>query len=607
MPPRTRATAKEEKKAGAKSTAAAFRDEAAVKSLKPPTTAEIAASPDQAPEAADVEVEDEIAGKSIVFRTIYTIQDFLNDELDFAKFVQLVILAFIIHVFYINNRAYVLKNISKIGFNAAGVGMAFVFSYRSRQRLHQKNPTKFVLPPMPEFNLVYSTFIPTALAAVYQSELLHLNLCLNYFVVDYVHILIRLGSAIAYYQIYREEDDQTPTMTAVAAFAFHAAVHYALNYFNKGSTGAPETIPKEVLEQDDTPDLAQAKASSKTLGAGTRASLSEAEIQLFAVLLTNVVYYAGLNDQYNLPLIIFQKLVLSFVAAIALLYPLFAWYSSTRGVPAAIAATGVFGGLFVWLTNYQLTLVLGTSNAVHWLWNYIFESQERRAMMTTWMAALAVVIPVVFVAAPSFSLNLRRKVWHLLILGMVAYPAYVHQPQFTVIALLGSAVVFVVAEIVRFNRFTVIGQWLSQSLLRFQDFKDLKGPLNVSYIYLIAGVTLPMVFDYCVDRQVTIEAYLGLIALGLGDLAASIVGKRFGSVKWKGGPKSVQGTVAFVAITFAGLFLVDQFCLEAIVPDWEPVFVGCLIGGILEGVCTLNDNLVIPCMMMIALRALEKR
>ena len=116
-----------------------------------------------------------------------------------------------------------------------------------------------------------------------------------------------------------------------------------------------------------------------------------------------------------------------------------------------------------------------------------------------------------------------------------------------------------------------------------------------------------MVFDYCIDKRVSIKSFLGVISLGLGDSSASIIGKRFGSVKWKGGPKSIQGTVAFVLITFGGLFLVNQYLLNGQVADWEPVFVCCLIGGILEGVSTLNDNLVIPCVMMIALDALHTK
>ena len=610
MPPRKKPSPKTAQSPTAASTAAIFREgnppETSTTAVELSTLmANLTANP--AALTGEKDLEDDIAGQSVVFRVIYGAQDFLNDELDFAKFVQLVMLAFICHAFYLYNTEYVKENMYKIGFNAIGVGMAFIFSYRSRLRLHKKNPARFPLPQLPGFNLIYAVFIPTAIAALYKSDALHLNLCFNYFVVDYVHPVIRLGSAIAYFVIYRDEEDNTPTQAIAIIFVFHACIQYLLNYFNKGSDRTSVDIPEEVLQQDDTKAMAQAKESSSPIGAGTNTSLCQAEIQLFSVLLSNVVHYTALNNQYNLPVIIFQKLVISLVSTSALVYPLFLLYSSTRNFVVGILSAVVSGALFVFLTNYQLSSILPNNNAISWLWLYIIDSAERKSILSTWLAVLAVVIPLVFFLAPHIGLNLRRKVWHWVILGLVTYPAYVDQPQFTLIALLGSAVVFVILEIIRFTRFTFVGQWLSKSLLVFQDFKDLKGPLNVSYIYLIAGVSLPMVFDYCIDKRVSIKSFLGVISLGLGDSSASIIGKRFGSVKWKGGPKSIQGTVAFVLITFGGLFLVDQYLLNGQVADWEPVFVCCLIGGILEGVSTLNDNLVIPCVMMISLDALHTK
>ena len=538
MPPRKKPSPKTAQSPTAASTAAIFREgnppETSTTAVELSTLmANLTANP--AALTGEKDLEDDIAGQSVVFRVIYGAQDFLNDELDFAKFVQLVMLAFICHAFYLYNTEYVKENMYKIGFNAIGVGMAFIFSYRSRLRLHKKNPARFPLPQLPGFNLIYAVFIPTAIAALYKSDALHLNLCFNYFVVDYVHPVIRLGSAIAYFVIYRDEEDNTPTQAIAIIFVFHACIQYLLNYFNKGSDRTSVDIPEEVLQQDDTKAMAQAKESSSPIGAGTNTSLCQAEIQLFSVLLSNVVHYTALNNQYNLPVIIFQKLVISLVSTSALVYPLFLLYSSTRNFVVGILSAVVSGALFVFLTNYQLSSILPNNNAISWLWLYIID------------------------------------------------------------------------EIIRFTRFTFVGQWLSKSLLVFQDFKDLKGPLNVSYIYLIAGVSLPMVFDYCIDKRVSIKSFLGVISLGLGDSSASIIGKRFGSVKWKGGPKSIQGTVAFVLITFGGLFLVDQYLLNGQVADWEPVFVCCLIGGILEGVSTLNDNLVIPCVMMIALDALHTK
>lgn len=74
-----------------------------------------------------------------------------------------------------------------------------------------------------------------------------------------------------------------------------------------------------------------------------------------------------------------------------------------------------------------------------------------------------------------------------------------------------------------------------KTLSVFQDTKDLQGPLNLSYIYLLAGVTIPIVYDYLVNKDtVTIIRYSGLITLGVGDTFASVIGKKFGTFKWNG-------------------------------------------------------------------------
>ena len=100
------------------------------------------------------------------------------------------------------------------------------------------------------------------------------------------------------------------------------------------------------------------------------------------------------------------------------------------------------------------------------------------------------------------------------------------QIEFTLISLLGTLIVFMIVEGIRYNRLSYIGEFLHKTLSVFQDTKDLQGPLNLSYIYLLAGVTIPIVYDYLVNKDtVTIIRYSGLITLGVGDTFASVIGK----------------------------------------------------------------------------------
>lgn len=48
----------------------------------------------------------------------------------------------------------------------------------------------------------------------------------------------------------------------------------------------------------------------------------------------------------------------------------------------------------------------------------------------------------------------------------------------------------------------------------------------------------------------------GILALGFGDTAASIVGKRYGRWHWPGSKKTVEGTMAFVVTMYASAVLI---------------------------------------------------
>lgn len=48
----------------------------------------------------------------------------------------------------------------------------------------------------------------------------------------------------------------------------------------------------------------------------------------------------------------------------------------------------------------------------------------------------------------------------------------------------------------------------------------------------------------------------GILSLGFGDAAASLVGKRFGRYHWPGTKKTVEGTLAFIIAVFISSTLI---------------------------------------------------
>ena len=148
----------------------------------------------------------------------------------------------------------------------------------------------------------------------------------------------------------------------------------------------------------------------------------------------------------------------------------------------------IFGGIFYGFTIFQLTPILN-DNAVNWLYNYVMKDETRVHIISIWMAMSVTIIPIVFYFANYLRLNTRRDLAWLNGVCIMFHPEILFgQIEFTLISLLGTLIVFMIVEGIRYNRLSYIGEFLHKTLSVFQDTKDLQGPLNLSYIYLLAGL-----------------------------------------------------------------------------------------------------------------------
>ena len=89
----------------------------------------------------------------------------------------------------------------------------------------------------------------------------------------------------------------------------------------------------------------------------------------------------------------------------------------------------------------------------------------------------------------------------------------------------------------------------------------------------------------------------GVLSIGIGDSAASIIGSRIGHTKWPySQSKSVEGTIA--SIIFQILFLQLLFLIKVLEyqSGWG-VFVPVILTALLEAHTTQVDNIVLPLTM----------
>lgn len=234
-------------------------------------------------------------------------------------------------------------------------------------------------------------------------------------------------------------------------------------------------------------------------------------------------------------------------------------------------------------------LTIDRKKPLTWLYEYIFSSDTRIKIIFIWLLCLLVLIPNVMIFKSNFSLNTSRKIWHFLILFLLIPPLQL-DPEFVKVSLSGTVVLFLVVEYLRYLKLEPVGKFLDEKLRSFSDFRDDRGPIIISYIYLIIGVSAPILIN---------GSLVGVISLGVGDSLASIVGGKWGRIKWPGTNKTVEGTLVFILATSA----VSLFCQHRY-NSFSPISNGnvvltCIVSGILEGNSVLNDNILIPPFMLI--------
>ena len=181
--------------------------------------------------------------------------------------------------------------------------------------------------------------------------------------------------------------------------------------------------------------------------------------------------------------------------------------------------------------------------------------------MTTWIAELG------------------RKAIHVSFLG-VALAYYYGAPKEVVRdILLAATVVSIGVELLRLHepRFRSYFKQFFGGLIRRHEKRALLG----STYMLIAALISVEVFSVPICT-----AALGTLILG--DAAAALVGRRVGRIHLFGGKKTLEGTLAFVAVAFL-------FSWGLVQLPWHVALVGAAVGAVFEWLpIPLDDNFRIP-------------
>jgi dolichol kinase len=241
-----------------------------------------------------------------------------------------------------------------------------------------------------------------------------------------------------------------------------------------------------------------------------------------------------------------------------------------------------------------------------------------------WAVVLMTGITLVTAILTRIQVDTRRKVFHGMVVIMFLIPGTL-DPPFTYLCLSLALAAFLLLDAVRAGQLPPFSGKIAVFLEPFVDGRDLKGPVVVSHVFLLLGcavgwwLTLAAssnteegdVWDWS-ERRVELAFVSGVVCVGLGDAAASLIGRRYGKTKWgwRGG-KSLEGSLAFAIAVMTGLSVgrwwigknTDLHAWSFSV--WAKIAAVGVWGSMVEAVVTgVNDNIVVPVGAWIMVRGL---
>ena len=237
-------------------------------------------------------------------------------------------------------------------------------------------------------------------------------------------------------------------------------------------------------------------------------------------------------------------------------------------------------------------------------------------------------LAAVFRLSSVAEVDTRRKVFHGMMVAMFL-PTIFLDPAFVSLALILILAVFLLLDLFRASQLPPLSKPLTYFLAPYVDGRDHRGPVIVSHIFLLIGCAIPLWLSlaavqlggelpwegwHVMRREVSMVS--GVICVGMGDAAASLIGRRFGRRRWCwSGGKSLEGSLAFATAVVLGLSFA-RWWLQ--IGGWNNNYgtpwattlgkacIAATGASLTEAVLTGgNDNVIVPVILWLLVRGLR--
>ncbi|KAI8315331.1 Dolichol kinase sec59 [Colletotrichum sp. SAR11_59] len=257
------------------------------------------------------------------------------------------------------------------------------------------------------------------------------------------------------------------------------------------------------------------------------------------------------------------------------------------------------------------------------------EANTRLLMSAYWLMIVIIGLTIVIRLDPKYEVDTRRKVFHFMMVGMFL-PATFVDPVYAALALILVLAIFLILDLLRASQLPPLSRPIASFLTPYVDGRDHKGPVVISHIFLLIGCAIPLWLSLATlprsgsgyltgwevpTREVSMVA--GVICVGLGDAAASLIGRRFGHRKWVwGGGKSLEGSVAFAVAVFLGLMAATTWLRIGgwpVAPEQQVAWPSSVrnagfcasMASLTEAVLTGgNDNVIVPVVLWTCVKSI---
>ncbi|XP_066581029.1 dolichol kinase [Prorops nasuta] len=245
-----------------------------------------------------------------------------------------------------------------------------------------------------------------------------------------------------------------------------------------------------------------------------------------------------------------------------------------------------------------LLYILLDQDPITWIILFIFRKKSRVIIIAYWATLL--ILSAVFIkykiASKSQATTSERKLFHILAV-LVYIPGFIYDQSLLYLASGSMMCLFILLELLRQMKLPPLQQFLKQGYFSFCDEKD--HLIALTPLYLLAGLSLPLWMP--TNNLQMIPLLSGVLSLGIGDTAASIVGSTWGNHKWPVSKKSIEGTVACVA---SQLLTVICFACFGYVENWLVMVqttLAIIVVSLVEALTDQIDNLELPLLMYVCL------